>query len=62
MNRREFVGGVTAAGMAAMVASSPWKAMAAIIAAGAVFFGGVLAVSNWVRPAPQSITVHIVHE
>jgi predicted dehydrogenase len=29
MNRREFVGGVGAAGMAAMAASSPWKAMAA---------------------------------
>jgi hypothetical protein len=29
MNRREFVGGVGATGMAAMAASSPWKAMAA---------------------------------
>ena len=29
MNRREFVGGVAAAGMAAMAASAPWKALAA---------------------------------
>src|SRR5580698_3574487 len=29
MNRRDFVGGVAATGMAAMAATSPWKAMAA---------------------------------
>lgn len=37
-----------------------WKALAAMVAAAAVFAGGVLAVSTWVRPPqPQSITVHL---
>jgi hypothetical protein len=31
----------------------PWKALAAMVAAAAVFMGGVLAVSNWVHPANQ---------
>jgi len=34
----------------------PWKALAAMIAASAVFMGGVLAVSNWVRPSTQSLS------
>jgi hypothetical protein len=29
----------------------PWKALAAMVAAAAVFMGGVLAVSNWVHPS-----------
>jgi hypothetical protein len=29
----------------------PWKALAAMVAAAAVFVGGVLAVSNWIHPA-----------
>ena len=37
----------------------PWKALAAIIAAGAVFAGGVLTVANWWHPAPQAISVKI---
>ena len=38
----------------------PWKALAAMVAAGAVFFGGVIALSNLVRPtAPQTINVHL---
>lgn len=38
----------------------PWKALVAMVAAAAVFMGGVLAVSNWMRtPAPQTITVHL---
>jgi hypothetical protein len=28
----------------------PWKALAAMVAASAVFMGGVLAVSNWLHP------------
>jgi hypothetical protein len=39
-----------------------WKPIATIIAVGAVFCGAVLVVSNWVRRAPQTITVYIVHE
>jgi len=31
----------------------PWKALAAMVAAAAVFMGGVLALSNWVHPANQ---------
>jgi hypothetical protein len=31
----------------------PWKALAAMVAASAVFMGGVLAVSNWLHPATQ---------
>jgi len=41
---------------------APWTALAALIAAGVVFVGGVIAVSNWVRPLPQTITVHILNE
>jgi hypothetical protein len=38
----------------------PWKALAAMIAAAAVFMGGVLAASNWVRPStPRTINVHL---
>jgi hypothetical protein len=38
----------------------PWKALAAMIAAAAVFMGGVLAVSNWHRtPLAQTINVHL---
>jgi hypothetical protein len=38
----------------------PWKALAAMIAAAAVFVGGVVALSNWVRPSvPQTINVHL---
>jgi hypothetical protein len=35
------------------------KALATIGAAGAVFFGFVLAASTWLHPAPQQITVHL---
>jgi hypothetical protein len=31
----------------------PWKALAAMVAAAAVFTGGVLALSNWLHPANQ---------
>ena len=37
----------------------PWKALAAMIAACAVFAGGVLTVASWWHPAPQAITVKI---
>ena len=38
----------------------PWKALAAMIAAAAVFMGGVLALSSWVWPStPQTINVHL---
>ena len=38
----------------------PWKALAAMVAAAAVFIGGVLAGSSWIRPpAPQTINVHL---
>jgi cytochrome c-type biogenesis protein CcmH/NrfG len=38
----------------------PWKALAAMIAASAVFAGSVLALSNWARPSmPQTINVHL---
>ena len=37
----------------------PWKAVAALFAASAVFAGSVLAVSSWVHPTPQTITVHL---
>jgi hypothetical protein len=37
----------------------PYKAIAAIIAAGAVFFGGTIAMANCWRPAPLNITVHV---
>jgi hypothetical protein len=36
----------------------PWKALAAMVAAAAVFMGGVLAVANWTRPsAPSQIVL-----
>ncbi len=31
----------------------PWKALAAMVAAAAVFMGSVLAVSNWIASHPQ---------
>lgn len=31
----------------------PWKALAAMVAASAVFAGSVLALSNWLHPAGQ---------
>lgn len=37
----------------------PWKALAAMIAASAVFLGGVLAVGAWIHPSPQVITVRL---
>lgn len=37
----------------------PWKALAAICAAGAIFVGGVVAVSNWISHQPQVISVHL---
>jgi hypothetical protein len=36
----------------------PWKALAAIIAASAVFCGAVLGVSSYITHAPQTIVVH----
>ena len=37
----------------------PWKALAAIVAAGAVFAGGMLTVATWWHPNPQTINVHV---
>jgi hypothetical protein len=37
----------------------PWKALAAIIGAGAIFAGSVLALSNWIARQPQTINVHL---
>lgn len=37
----------------------PWKALAALVAAAAVFAGGVLTVAAWWHPAPQTINVRI---
>jgi hypothetical protein len=37
----------------------PWKALAALIAAAAVFAGGVLGLSTWVSQRPQTIVVHM---
>ncbi len=37
----------------------PWKALAALVAAAAVFAGGVLTVASWWHPAPQRIDVRI---
>jgi hypothetical protein len=37
----------------AQVRWEPWKALAAMIAAAAVFAGSVLALSNWLHPANQ---------
>lgn len=44
----------------AQVRWEPWKALAAMIAAAAVFAGGVLAVSSYLHPSgPQTINVHL---
>lgn len=40
----------------------PWKALAATIAASAVFAGGTLTVASWWHPAPQTINVRVTHE
>jgi hypothetical protein len=37
----------------------PWKALGAIIGAGAIFAGSVLALSNWIARQPQTINVHL---
>jgi hypothetical protein len=37
----------------------PWKALAAIIGAAAIFGGSVLALSNWISRQPQTINVHL---
>ena len=39
----------------------PWKALAAMVAAAAVFAGSVLAVSTWLHTGerPQTIVVHL---
>jgi hypothetical protein len=37
----------------------PWKAVAALVAAAAVFAGGVLIVASWWPPAPQTFNVRI---
>jgi hypothetical protein len=37
----------------------PWKALAAIIGAAAIFAGSVLALSNWIGRQPQTINVHL---
>ena len=39
----------------------PWKALAAMVAAAAVFAGSVLALSNWLHTGerPQTIVVHM---
>jgi hypothetical protein len=38
----------------------PWKALAAMIAAAAVFAGSVLALSNWIHPAGAPLPPTIV--
>ena len=37
----------------------PWKALAAILVAGALFIGSVSAVASWWPPAAQTINVRI---
>ena len=37
----------------------PWKALAAIVGAAAIFGGGVVAASNWISRQPQTINVHL---
>jgi hypothetical protein len=37
----------------------PWKALAAIFGAAAIFAGSVLALSNWISRQPQTINVHL---
>jgi len=36
----------------------PWKALAAMVAASAVFAGGTLAIASYWHPSPQTINVH----
>ena len=38
------------------------KILAAMVATGVVFFVGTFAVSRWVHPCPQIITVHVVND
>jgi hypothetical protein len=37
----------------------PWKALAALFGAAAIFAGAVLALSNWISRQPQTINVHL---
>jgi hypothetical protein len=37
----------------------PWKALAALVGAAAIFAGSVLALSNWIARQPQTINVHL---
>ena len=37
----------------------PWKALAAIVGAAAIFGGSVLALSSWISRQPQTINVHL---
>jgi len=37
----------------------PWKALAAIIAASAVFAGGTFAIASYWHPSPQTINVRV---
>jgi hypothetical protein len=37
----------------------PWKALAALLGASAIFAGSVLALSNWISHQPQTITIHL---
>jgi hypothetical protein len=37
----------------------PYKALAAIFGAAAIFAGSVLALSNWISRQPQTINVHL---
>jgi hypothetical protein len=37
----------------------PWKALAAIFGAAAIFAGSVLALSNWISRQQQTINVHL---
>lgn len=37
----------------------PWKALAAIIGAAAIFAGSTLALANWIARQPQTINVHL---
>jgi hypothetical protein len=37
----------------------PYKALAALVGAAAIFAGSVLALSNWIARQPQTINVHL---
>ena len=37
----------------------PWKALAALVAAAAVFVGGMVTINTWWHPSPQTINVRI---